>query len=118
MKRFELTFACLVALALPGSVAVQANRPAAAQTPVQTPAPSVVPGEASGSGMVRVPPVTDPKVLSTPPKNIDPAIDDATGRIDRKNRDDADSGKAGKSKNKGSATNKDKASDRPIGEYK
>lgn len=34
-------------------------------------------------GMVVAPPKVDPDALKSPPKNIDPKIDDATRRIDR-----------------------------------
>lgn len=40
----------------------------------------------SNSGVVVVPPKTDPEAIATPPKNVDPGMDDATGRIDEKNR--------------------------------
>jgi hypothetical protein len=40
----------------------------------------------SDSGMVVTPPDVGPEIAKTPPKNIDPKINDATGEIDRKNR--------------------------------
>lgn len=40
----------------------------------------------SNTGKIIVPPTVDPGSVTTPPKNIDPKIDDATGGIDRKNR--------------------------------
>jgi hypothetical protein len=39
----------------------------------------------SNSGMVVVPPKTDPEAIVTPPKQVDPKIDDATPGVDRKN---------------------------------
>lgn len=38
------------------------------------------------SGAVVVPPATDSRSVATPPKNVDPGMDDATGSIDAKNR--------------------------------
>jgi hypothetical protein len=40
----------------------------------------------SNSGVIVVPPKTDPEAITTPPKNVDPEIDDVTKDIDRKNR--------------------------------
>lgn len=39
----------------------------------------------SNSGMVVVPPKTDSEAVVTPPKQVDPKIDDATPGVDRKN---------------------------------
>lgn len=41
----------------------------------------------ANSGSVVVPPATgNEEIVKTPPKNVDPAIDDATGDVDRRNR--------------------------------
>jgi len=39
----------------------------------------------SNSGMVVVPPKTDTEAVVTPPKQVDPKIDDATPGVDRNN---------------------------------
>lgn len=43
-----------------------------------------------GTGIIKVPPATDPAAVTEPPKNIDPAIDDATKNIDKKNYEKSD----------------------------
>jgi hypothetical protein len=40
----------------------------------------------ANTGKIVVPPSVDPGSLATPPRNVDPKIDDATGDIDTKNR--------------------------------
>lgn len=40
----------------------------------------------SDPGVVVVPPTTGTEEIAKPPKNVDPAMDDATTQIDRKNR--------------------------------
>jgi hypothetical protein len=43
--------------------------------------------EPSNTGIVVVPPKTDPEAVTRPPANVDPKMDDATGEVDRKNRE-------------------------------
>jgi hypothetical protein len=58
-------------------------------------APDVPMTSPSNSGVVVVPPKTDPKAIKTPPKNVDPDIASPTKDIDKKNRKKSqDKGKA------------------------
>ncbi|RJF97336.1 hypothetical protein [Noviherbaspirillum saxi] len=43
----------------------------------------------SNSGIVVVPPKTDPGAVVTPPRHVDPKMDDATSDIDRKNAEES-----------------------------
>lgn len=44
----------------------------------------------SDPGAIVVPPTTDSKSITTPPRNIDPKIDSATESIDRRNKQKSD----------------------------
>lgn len=117
MKRSTSILACAVALAMPGWAGAQGNRPAVPEMPAQAPSssnPSVVPGDTAGSGMVRVPPATDSRAVTKPPENVDPAMDDATRRIDRQNREKGSAAQAPADKGNG----KSKPGEKPVGEYK
>jgi len=68
-------------------------------TPPQGPAAGAA--QSSGdAGAVRVPPQTDPAGVATPPKNVDPGIDNATDSIDAKNQKKSTEKKTQKRKHK------------------
>lgn len=77
---------------LPGLIAVMLALPAAAVEPVKPKEPGMraKPGKEidvpKDRGMVVTPPKVNDEAVKTPPKNIDPKIDDATKRIDEANR--------------------------------
>lgn len=56
--------------------------------PIKRPADPGMTRSPANSGAVVVPPPTgNEEIVKKPPKNVDPAIDDATGDVDRRNRD-------------------------------
>jgi hypothetical protein len=96
MKTLQLSLAAFM-IASSAVASAQPKIPSESDRSVKPPADSGMvksPDSAmkgpSDSGMVVVPPKVDSKSVKTPPKNIDPEIDDATKDIDRENRKKSD----------------------------
>lgn len=51
---------------------------------IAPPPPDTALKQHGDGGMIVRPPQTDPKSIAKPPRHLDPGIDDATGKIDRK----------------------------------
>ncbi len=85
-----MTFPGRIVLLLVGMLALPALAQASEPSRPHVPGMKIKPGKEvtrpKDPGMVVAPPKIDPNALKSPPKNIDPKIDDATNRIDRTTR--------------------------------
>ncbi|GIZ53044.1 hypothetical protein [Noviherbaspirillum aridicola] len=85
MKTVALVLLTALAASAQAQMAVPAPSPGDA--PIRRPADPGMSRSPANSGAVVVPPSTgNEEIVKTPPKNVDPAIDDATGDVDRRNR--------------------------------
>lgn len=82
----------IVAALLAAALAAAAQAPAPMPRARPTPPAATVPGQPRGAegsgdaGAVVPPPATGDAAVAQPPRNVDPAIDEATGGVDERNR--------------------------------